>query len=295
MSRKGITSEEVDAVADGILATGENPTNRKVKEILGKGSDGTIHKYLSAWRVKRAQLTTPVVELPGVLLGALRDFEERVRAEERATYEARLVITMAEADDLATQLEATEEGLAAAELALSALRDENSALSAKNSSQETEIVQLKSDLDRAHNATELARTETAKSTNMLRVREEKIAELVQTNKRMQEELDAAQQALIASEKGLAVANAKLDAAIEKSQLLLQDKERLSGQLGAALDSATAARLEIAKVVGGREQQTMTMDRMPVSSERGERQPDVLEVAAQAVQQPQTTANDNIEG
>lgn len=294
MPRTGVSYDEVAACIDSLVAEGESPTIRKVREALDKGSDTTIHKHVVAWREKHDPLSTATSELPGYLLGVLKQFEERLRADERAKYEVRLVTTQSDANELALKLEEAEESLAARELEMGTLLADKTALLAKTAEQTTEIVQIKGDLDRAHNATELARSESAKTSSMLVVREEKISELVLANDKLRAELDAAQQALIASEKGLAVANAKLDAAIEKSQLLLQDKERLSGQLGAALDSATAARVEIAKVVGGREQQTMTMDSMPVFSE-GERQPDVLEVAEQAVQQPQTTANDNIEG
>lgn len=255
MSRMGVRYDEVVAAADTIVAAGDRPTIRRIRDILKKGSDSTIHKHLTAWREKYDLQTTATTELPGYLLSVLKQFEDRLRADERATYESRLVTAVTDADDLASQLEVTEETLAASEQELSALRTQYMSVSAKSAEQAAELVQLNKDLDRALNAIELARTETAKTSSMVAVREEKISELVQANDKLRAALEAANQALIASDKGLAVTNAKLDAALEKSQLLFQDKERLSGQLGAALDSATAARVELVKG-RGREMQTM---------------------------------------
>lgn len=50
MSKKGITAKDVFKVAETLVGEGQIPTQGKIREYLGRGSRGTIHKYLKQWK-----------------------------------------------------------------------------------------------------------------------------------------------------------------------------------------------------------------------------------------------------
>lgn len=50
MSRKGIRSQDVFEAAKVLSAQGQTPTQAHIREYLGRGSKGTIHKYLKQWK-----------------------------------------------------------------------------------------------------------------------------------------------------------------------------------------------------------------------------------------------------
>lgn len=62
MAKAVVTQDNVAAIAEDLLARGEDPTLLKVQEALGGGSYSTVKRYLDAWRAQREQ--SPVVELP---------------------------------------------------------------------------------------------------------------------------------------------------------------------------------------------------------------------------------------
>ncbi len=50
MSRRGISSQDVCQAAEALIAQGQTPTQAHIREYLGRGSKGTIHKYLKQWK-----------------------------------------------------------------------------------------------------------------------------------------------------------------------------------------------------------------------------------------------------
>ncbi len=59
MSRLGITFEQVESMAEALLAEGKHPTIERIRHILGgTGSNSTISKHLRAWRLTRPSLVT---------------------------------------------------------------------------------------------------------------------------------------------------------------------------------------------------------------------------------------------
>ncbi len=64
----GITYEQVAQVADQMIADGQRPTMRGVRDALGSGSLSTVHKFLNAWLDARPQAQAAAPELPGELV-----------------------------------------------------------------------------------------------------------------------------------------------------------------------------------------------------------------------------------
>lgn len=63
---KGITQEQVNDAADGLVAAGEKPTVEKVRAALGTGSPNTVTRMLEVWRGTLAQRLQDVMTLPDV-------------------------------------------------------------------------------------------------------------------------------------------------------------------------------------------------------------------------------------
>lgn len=61
---RGITQDQVDAAADAILGTGENPTVDKVRAALGTGSPNTVTRMLDTWRSGLAERLHKALQLP---------------------------------------------------------------------------------------------------------------------------------------------------------------------------------------------------------------------------------------
>lgn len=71
-----ITFGQVAQIADAMKAAGNRPTARAVRERIGSGSMGTIHKLLQQWQGKgsEADEETEAAELPNHIQIALMDF-----------------------------------------------------------------------------------------------------------------------------------------------------------------------------------------------------------------------------
>lgn len=71
-----ITFGQVAQIADAMKAAGNRPTARAVRERIGSGSMGTIHKLLQQWQGKgsEADEETEAAELPNHIQSALMDF-----------------------------------------------------------------------------------------------------------------------------------------------------------------------------------------------------------------------------
>ncbi len=66
MARIGITAKEIFKVAETLVAQGKTPTQDTIREYLGRGSKGTIHKYLKQWKqncFKKGSLNSNTIDL----------------------------------------------------------------------------------------------------------------------------------------------------------------------------------------------------------------------------------------
>lgn len=78
-----ITFGQVAAIADAMKAAGTRPTARAVRERIGSGSMGTIHKLLQQWagKVAEADEEDDSPELPSSIASTLMDFVSTQVAE----------------------------------------------------------------------------------------------------------------------------------------------------------------------------------------------------------------------
>lgn len=100
-----ITYEQVAAIADRFSAQGERPTVRIVRDQLGGGSQGTVHKLLSQWQAGRGRQPEATLTLPPALQRTILDFMSKEMAEQRRELDASLAEAQQTASDIASENE----------------------------------------------------------------------------------------------------------------------------------------------------------------------------------------------
>lgn len=98
---KGISFEQVAAIAETLTNKGERPTLRGIRSTLGTGSLGTIQKHLSAWQANHRPLAPSNTALPATIQNAILIEIERNVNDARVEMEVELTTTKADRDALA--------------------------------------------------------------------------------------------------------------------------------------------------------------------------------------------------
>lgn len=166
-----ITFGQVAAIADAMKAAGTRPTARAVRERIGSGSMGTIHKLLQQWQGKGNETDedSEPAELPAHIQNALMDFIgteiatacEPLNMELEAAKEAAEDIALdnerlhSAFDMLMIDLDRTREERAAAMAQLNLTRDTLAASDTERDELRSRITELLRDLDRSQRQTEM--------------------------------------------------------------------------------------------------------------------------------------------
>lgn len=224
---RGITYEQVAAVADAIAAQGDRPTLRGVRAELGSGSMGTIQKHLSAWQKQRRQIVISTATLPAEIQRVILSEIEREIDATRAELEAELAATRNDRDALADDNEAQAEQIEQQTTRL----DE---IEAANQQKAGRIAQLESDLAAALQMTERERGVVEKARRELaraELRLEALPKVEAEVERLRAALEALQARATTAERLAAVTAEKL-AGVEAR---LADAQAREQQTAAKLD------------------------------------------------------------
>ncbi|MDO9521789.1 MAG: DNA-binding protein [Pseudohongiella sp.] len=216
MARSGVQFEQVAAVADSMVGEGKLPTIRSVREILGTGSDGTIHKHLRAWHAARPPVVVVPPKLPEVLISAIAAEISKAAASARGEIEGRLVEAQSAADDLANFSEALENEKDALLEQVSALTRERDVISGRADQQAADIVECKRTIEREQQSADNARAELATIGFKVSSQQERLAEQSAELQSLRAELAIAQSGRIQAEQQAAVAIARLEVALERA-------------------------------------------------------------------------------
>ena len=100
-----ITYEQVAACATTILAGGGKPTARALREQLGSGSLGTIHRLQQQWQASRQPVPEALRSIPVAVERAIRDFA----ANEAGLAKGECLEQLAESQAVANELAAENE------------------------------------------------------------------------------------------------------------------------------------------------------------------------------------------
>jgi chromosome segregation ATPase len=243
MSRKGISYDQVVAIADSLIAENISPTTSLIRGRLGTGSTGTIHKHLKVWRERHPRSTSAVSEMPRAISDAFYKEINRVSAESRAEVESRFVILQEEADHLAESNIALEEELDKSLEEICAMTNKITVQADSCSSLEAELKGRTEDLHFERTSVNSLQTEVAQLRNKLELLEATVQEQSKIIAALILEKSSESTARISAEKDAAVFAAKLEAEQEKSNALLSDKIALTTQLTAERHSTESVRVQ----------------------------------------------------
>lgn len=247
MPRKGISFDEVSAVADCMAAANDKVTIKSVRERLGRGSNNTIHKHLSTWRDKQPQFVPMPTEIPLAILTGITQELARVRQEARAEIEERLVIAQDEAHELAAAGEASEAEIENLEEENSALTKHRDQLQDHIREKDSEIERLMREVERERYGSEQARIETAQIRNRIDIQEGKILDFSATIEQLKSENAIISQARIDAEKDAAVLSARLEMGQEATARMQGEIDLLSAQVDKERHSAESARRNLEQI------------------------------------------------
>ncbi|MBS3962951.1 MAG: DNA-binding protein [Methylomonas sp.] len=216
MARIGISYEQVAQVADAILGTGQQPSIRTIRDRLTTGSPNTIQRHLATWRDARPQAAATAPELPSTLTAAIAAEIEKAAATARSEIEGRLVQAQGDAAELAAtgeQLEDERDELLNQLTIVTTERDQATATAAERA---TEIERMTAELARERHAAEQARIEVAQGRNKQEASDERIKDQKSEIDRLRQQVEQLQTDKHAAEQAAAVANAKLEAVIDRT-------------------------------------------------------------------------------
>ena len=216
-----ITFAQVAQIADTMKAAGTRPTARAVRERIGSGSMGTIHKLLQQWAGKAApdDEDGEGPELPSSIASALMDFVSTQVAEACEPLTEELNAAKASADALAENNERLFKYIESMETEVDKHREEKAALSAKLeqtrsilADHESEVFKLRAQVSELLRDLDKARTEN-----------ERLAGLPKAIESLESTLQAARNGRDDAQRDAAVLSAQLEAKTEQADEL---RERL---------------------------------------------------------------------
>ena len=250
MARQGITYEQVAAVADAIMAEGQQPTIRSVRERLrNTGSPNTIHKHLTTWAEARPVAAMAAPELPRALVTAFAAEIDRAASQARAEVEARLVHAQAEAADLAAAGEVLEGERDELLEQVASLTSERDTLAGKAEQQAADLAEQSMRVEREQQAAEAARVDLATARLKIEAHAERHAEQGAELERLRQALEVERKARVSAEQQAAVLEARLEAATTESRRVSERADKAE-----ALAAQSAAALENARVVASEAQE-----------------------------------------
>lgn len=247
MGRKGITYTQVAAVADALAAEGIEPTKDSVRDRLGTGSDGTVHRHLKEWRKVRTQVAAAPVELSKAVSDSILCDIERAKAAVRAELGGKLVTAEEEASSLAITCEELEDELEIRREEISALLEEKAVFVNNEERLAAEIKRLTTEGWRDREIIEQGRTEVAQLRNKLELHETTLTEQSRTIEMLKAENDSEMKKRIDAEKDAAVLAAKLEAEREKASALLAEKVALTERVTIERQGSEVARADAARI------------------------------------------------
>lgn len=235
MGRAGITYDQVAAAADALLAATGSATLKAVRERIGSGGMGTIHKHLTAWNANRPKEPVPPVELPADLVRGFSAWVTQAATAARADAEERLVQAQAEALELSRsgeQLEAERDELQDQIAALTTERDKAQATATAHAA---EIERLSKEVDRERDLAGKAQVDAAEARLKVDAQTGQLADMKATIEKLNATLETERQARIAAELSAGVLKAERDAARKEAE----DEGIRIKSLQAHLDAALA--------------------------------------------------------
>lgn len=218
---------QVAAIADSMTAAGQRPSARTIRERIGTGSMGTIHKFLTQWRGKTpSEDEQEVSALPSTISRAIADFVATEIATANEGIQEELEAAKADAESLAQDNEVLENRLEMTKNTVDDLSVKNAKLSGIIDTQNEQLASLR-DMEATRNAEKIESAEMiARLTAQLEGTTRQLEAATSEQGKLRSELRNAERAVDAGQ-------ARLEAAAREIDGLNKRNEKLQAELIAA--------------------------------------------------------------
>lgn len=209
-----ITFAQVAQIADTMKAAGHRPTARAVRERIGSGSMGTVHKLLQQWagRANVENEDDDAPELPSSIASILMDFVTTQVAEACEPINDELQDAKEAADALAEHNERLTAELAAADATATSLREKIAGMDSTVDMLKAKISHDAETADQYQAIIDDMKTEL----NRLRERDRQAEEIRGTVGGLRDRIESMRDELAAARETAAVATAQREAATAKA-------------------------------------------------------------------------------
>lgn len=246
MGRAGITYDQVAAAADALIAEIGSATLKAVRERLGSGGMGTIHKHLATWQANRPKQVAPVVELPVAIARELNTWVIQAATAARAESEESALQAQAAAAELARAGEVLEADLDDSLEQVVALTTERDKAQATATAHAAEIERLSKEVDRERDLAGKAQVDAAEARLKVDAQTGQLADMKATIEKLNATLETERQARIAAELSAGVLKAERDAARKEAEDEGTRIKSLQEHLDAALVKTEQTRTDYEK-------------------------------------------------
>lgn len=240
-----ITQEQVNAVADQLRGAGIKPTVRAVRDKLGTGSNATVMKLLESWKATQVKVAEVPVTLPVSLQRALVDYLAQAVAEQKAELGAELAEQKQLNADLAIESERQADEIEALQAELDVMRTERDSLAGRVVQLDSDLRQVRGEVEQERVAAGAVRTELAKA----QLRLESVPRLEADLVAVRADLDQERVGRAAAEQAAAVAVAKLEAETKARERVEADLVAASAREAAAAARESAAVDQVKDLTG----------------------------------------------
>lgn len=264
---KGISYEQVAAAADAVMAAGQKPTIRAVRENLGSGSLTTIHKHLEKWQGSIQQPAAAVLTLSQNLTNAIVAEISKNTAEARAGLEEKLHGALTACAELADDGESLELASEELKIQVAELKQERDHISGKAAQLETALKLTAERADREKESAQHAQVNLAMEKLKLIDFQNRDIEHSRETERIVSVLESERTARITAEQQVAVLRSQQENALDQTKKGDQRIESLSGQILHSTTEITALRDQIQALHAANSAQTREHQDVVLRAER----------------------------
>jgi colicin import membrane protein len=226
--RTGITYDQVAAAAGALVAETGNATMNGIRQKIGSGGMGTIHKHFTAWKANRPKAPAPAVEVPENIARAMQAWVLQASTAARATSEESLANALAESVELARACNEFEDRCAELEADVACLATERDRAEATAAARVADVSRLTQEVAHERTVAERARTEGVQAEEKLKAKVEQLTYAKQTIATLTATVEEERQSRVKAEREAAVLlvernGAKKEAEVERMRIVDLEK------------------------------------------------------------------------
>lgn len=242
--KEGITQHDVFSAAEQLLANGDNPSIRNVRNQIGRGSMTTISKHMAEWDRQKKTIDETAVDVSSTFTGAVKAELIRVVQAQRNLTAERLILLEENITDLQQAASDLESQNLYLQQEIAELGSERDKATGKASQLASDLQAAKQRLEIVQKEAEQARSNEDKERYLSASLKEHVTSLENELARLRSGIHRENEQRVVAEKNVAIFESKLAAATE---LVTKSDSRIAGledRLAATSDSLHKVQAEL---------------------------------------------------